>query len=111
MRTGLHVLVPILFSTLILHTAHANVRRSERPTSPTANESSQMAPRDVSGRWSGTLTLRSSSGTVQTQPLYLILSQNGATLTGSVGPDERSQNQNAIRNGQVTEDQILFQVG
>src|SRR5258708_5932061 len=109
MRTGRHVLVLILASMLILHAAHANVREPEFPTSPSANRSIQAAPRDVSGRWSGTLTLRSSSGMVQMQPLYLILSQNGSSVTGSAGPDEHSQN--AIRNGQVTEDQILCQIG
>jgi enterochelin esterase-like enzyme len=63
----------------------------------------------VSGRWSGTLTLRSSSGRVQTQPLYLILSQQGSALTGSAGADERSQS--AIRNGRVIADEFVFQVG
>ena len=109
MRTGRHVLVLVLASTLVRHTAHANVRESEFPTSPSVNGSIQVPPRDVSGRWSGTLTLRSSSGTVQTQPLYLILSQQGSALTGSPGADERTQS--AIRNGRVIADEFVFQVG
>src|SRR5438552_407420 len=109
MRTGRHVLVLLLASTLILQTAHAYVRESEFPTSPSANRSIQVAPSDVSGRWSGTLTLRSASGAVQTQPLYLILSQKGSSVTGSAGPDEHSQT--AIRTGQLAQDQILLQIG
>src|SRR5207249_11698209 len=53
--------------------------------------------------------LRSSSGTVQTQPLYLILRQQDSVLTGTAGADERSQN--VIRNGRVIADEFVFQVG
>ena len=63
---------------------------------------------DVSGRWSGALTLTAPNGSVQTQPIYLILNQQNSTLTGSAGNDERTQN--PIRNGRVTDDQIVFEV-
>jgi enterochelin esterase-like enzyme len=64
---------------------------------------------DVSGRWSGVLTLNGPNGAVQTQPVYLILDQQNSTLTGSAGNDE--SHQSSIRNGYIANDQILFEVG
>jgi len=64
---------------------------------------------DVSGRWSGVLTLQGPNGPTQTQPVYLILSQHGTVLTGSAGNDERGQS--AIRNGILTAGGVQFEVG
>ena len=64
---------------------------------------------DVSGRWSGTLTLNGPNGAGQAQTIYLILNRNDAILSGSAGNDERSQS--AIRNGRVTPDGIQFDLG
>ena len=64
---------------------------------------------DVSGRWSGTLTLNGSNGASQAQTIYLILKQDDAILSGSAGNDERSQS--AIRNGRVIPDGIQFDLG
>jgi hypothetical protein len=64
---------------------------------------------DVSGRWSGTLTLNGPNGAGEAQPYYLILNQNDAILSGSAGKDERSQS--AIGNGRVTPDGIQFDLG
>ena len=64
---------------------------------------------DVSGRWAGTVTISGPNGASQTQALYLMLNQDDAVLSGTVGNDER--NQSAIRNGRVAPDGIQFDAG
>ena len=70
--------------------------------------SAVLSADDVSGRWSGALTLHGPNGVTQTQSIYLILNQNDTLLTGSAGKDERSQT--TIRNGRVTPDGVQFEV-
>ena len=70
--------------------------------------SAVLSAEDVSGRWSGALTLHGPNAATQTQSVYLILNQNDTLLTGSAGKDERSQT--AIRNGRVTPDGVQFEV-
>jgi hypothetical protein len=43
---------------------------------------------DVSGRWSGTIGLATGEGS---QPIHLVLHQDGTKLTGTVGPSAEIQ--------------------
>jgi hypothetical protein len=59
---------------------------------------------DLTGSWMG--TLNSEQGDVV--PGYLILTANGATVTGTAGPDENRQVE--IHNGTIEGDQVKFEV-
>jgi hypothetical protein len=59
---------------------------------------------DVSGKWSGSFGSDSSSS----QPIYLIVKQDGGRLTGSGGPS--SSDQRPIQNGKVEGDRLTFEI-
>jgi hypothetical protein len=58
---------------------------------------------DLSGKWSGTL-----EGTGESGSAFLILKQEGTTITGSGGPNESEQH--PLRNGKVEGNQLTFEV-
>src|SRR5262249_44094673 len=62
-------------------------------------------PADVSGKWSGSFKPDNEEGTL---PLFLILKQDGASLTGSGGPAETEQH--PLQNGKVAGDRVVFEV-
>jgi hypothetical protein len=57
---------------------------------------------DVSGKWTG--GMQDDPG----KPVFLVFKQDGATLTGSGGPNEGEQL--AMRNGKVEGDRVTFEV-
>jgi hypothetical protein len=59
---------------------------------------------DVTGRWSGSLTLGD-----QSFPWFATFTQNGATLTGKMGP-EKASDQRAIEDGKVEDSTLRFRV-
>ncbi len=63
-----------------------------------------MAAGDVSGNWSGTFIDTEN----QSHSIYLVLKQDGATLTGSGGPDAEKQHQ--MQNGKVSDGRLTFEV-
>lgn len=63
---------------------------------------------DVTGKWSGTMEVKAPDGSTQSRPLYLILKQDGARLSGSGGPDESEQH--PFENGKVDGDRLTFAV-
>jgi hypothetical protein len=63
---------------------------------------------DVSGKWTGNFEMTDSDGTKQTRPVYLVLKQDGTTLTGSGGPD--SSEQHPIVTGTVDGNSLKFTV-
>lgn len=63
---------------------------------------------DVSGKWSGTFEAVTDDGNARSEPLLLILKQEGDKLTGSGGPNEGEQH--PMRNGKVAGDKVTFEV-
>lgn len=61
------------------------------------------AAADYSGKWSGTSPDDKSLG-----PVYAVLRQDGASLTGSAGPDDKHQF--PITTGKVDGDGLVFEV-
>ena len=62
---------------------------------------------DVTGKWSGSFEF-TENGENHTETAYLILKQDGATLTGSGGPNE--ERQMPIRNGKVDGSKLTFEI-
>src|SRR5947208_16220047 len=67
------------------------------------------APGPVSGKWSGAVSIKNEAGEAQSQPVFLILTQDGKKLTGTGGPSEDEQGFN-IENGVVDGDKLSFDV-
>lgn len=65
------------------------------------------AAADVTGKWSGSFEFNQ-DGENHSEPAYLILKQDGASLTGTAGPNEEKQM--PIRNGKVDGDKVTFEV-
>jgi len=59
---------------------------------------------DVSGRWSGTIALTSGEGS---QPIYVVLHQDGTKLTGTVGPTAEIQPV-SLQDGSVVDGVVHF---
>ncbi len=62
---------------------------------------------DVTGTWSGTVKVKR-DGADQNESAYLILKQEGSTVTGSAGG--RADDQRPLENGKIQGDQITFEV-
>ena len=62
---------------------------------------------DVSGKWSGTIEIKR-DGESKAEPAFVILKQEGMTLTGSGGP--RESEQHAMQNGKVEGSKITFEI-
>lgn len=68
-----------------------------------------IAPGPVTGKWSGAVSIKNEAGETQSQPVFLILTQDGKKLTGTGGPSEEEQGFN-IDNGQVDGNKVTFDV-
>ena len=66
-----------------------------------------LAP-DVSGRWSGTVEIKTETGATQSVPVFLILKHEGERLSGSGGLNETQQS--PIRNGQVSGEKLTCEI-
>ncbi|HEV3040286.1 MAG TPA: hypothetical protein VHA33_21155 [Candidatus Angelobacter sp.] len=66
-------------------------------------------PGPVTGKWQGAVTIKNESGETQSQPVFLILAQDGKKLTGTGGPSEEEQGFN-IDNGVVDGNKVTFDV-
>ena len=64
---------------------------------------------DATGKWSGTVSgvFRAADGD-KSQPLFVVMKQDGAALTGSIGPDEKTQI--PIQKGAAEGDRLKFEV-
>jgi hypothetical protein len=60
---------------------------------------------NVTGKWSGTLQM---DGQKDAKPAYSIFNQDGAKLSGSVGPNEDEQD--SFKGGKVEGDKLTFDV-
>ena len=63
---------------------------------------------DATGKWSGSLIRTSSDGQEHVGPALLELKQEGATLTGTAGPDAGERHN--IQNGKAEDGNITFEV-
>jgi len=64
---------------------------------------------NVTGTWKGTATMSRPGGADSREgPAMLVLKQDGATVTGSGGPDE--QRSQPIQNGKIDGDTFTFEL-
>jgi hypothetical protein len=69
--------------------------------------SSSVCAADLTGKWSGTYDVVVSGGDPMKGRVYMVLTQNGSDLTGTIGPDQQQQSQ--ITKGKVEGDRITFE--
>ena len=62
---------------------------------------------DVSGKWSGKVTITTPEGP-QLDEAYVVLKQEGATVTGTAGKDESEQRE--FKNGKLEGDVLSFEL-
>jgi len=67
-----------------------------------------MLAGDVTGKWSGTVIMKTPDGNVEHQPAWMSLKQAGNVLTGTAGPT--AERQSEIKEGKVDGDQLEFKV-
>jgi hypothetical protein len=66
-----------------------------------------VADVNVTGKWSGTFNLTSEDGDNQDGTAVLLLKQNGADISGTIGPSEDEQH--AITKGRIEGNKITFE--
>ncbi len=66
-----------------------------------------MLMADATGKWTGTLTVSTPDGE-RPSSAYLVLKQDGTTLTGTAG--RNAEEQNAIQNGKVENGKLTFEL-
>jgi len=62
---------------------------------------------DVNVKWSGSFNITGPDGEVKEDTAFLVLKQNGAELTGTVGP--REEEQFPIEKGKIEGDKITLE--
>jgi hypothetical protein len=62
---------------------------------------------DFSGTWQGTVMVSMADGTKDSLPIVAYFKQNGAGVTGSLGPDEGTQQQ---ISGIVKDNKLIFTI-
>ena len=63
---------------------------------------------DVSGKWSGTATVKNPEGETRDAAIFLVLTQSGTEVTGTAGENE--DDQRAIKDGKLENDELTFRV-
>src|SRR5205085_5217281 len=66
-----------------------------------------LSAADLTGKWSGTYDVTISDGNTMKGRVYMVLTQTGSEVTGTIGPDEQQQSQ--ITKGKVEDDRITFE--
>jgi hypothetical protein len=67
-----------------------------------------IADVDASGKWSGSFNITNPDGETNASTAVLLLKQSGATITGTVGPNEEQQFE--IRKGTIDDGKITLEV-
>ena len=62
---------------------------------------------DVTGKWSGSFNITAPNGDLKESTALLVLKQNGAEITGSVGPNEEQRF--AIQKGKIEGNKITLE--
>lgn len=63
---------------------------------------------DVTGQWSGTMTITTPSGEQRQRPILLVLKQDGAKITGTGGPT--AEERHDILEGKIDGDKLSLTV-
>jgi len=63
---------------------------------------------NVTGKWTGTATMTAPDGQTRDSPALLVLKQEGASLTGTAGPNEEQSQ--AIQKGKVDGSKVTFEL-
>ena|ERR1051325_1665634 len=63
---------------------------------------------EITGKWTGTLTINTDYGGQNPGPAMMVLQQEGSKLTGTAGADEGSQL--PIHNGKVDNETLTFEL-
>jgi len=63
---------------------------------------------DVTGKWRGKLLEKRADGTENSGPAFLVLKQEGTTVTGTVGPDENERHE--VRAGKEENGTVTLEV-
>ena len=66
-----------------------------------------MADGGITGKWTGSLNMTSPNGETRESTALLVLKQNGAEITGTVGPNEEEQV--PIVKGKIEGDKITME--
>jgi|GEM_PF-591405 len=64
---------------------------------------------DVTGKWSGSISVKDQAGETHSQPVFFVLKQDGKALTGTAGQTEEEQ-EFEIANGKVDGNKLSFDV-
>jgi hypothetical protein len=67
-----------------------------------------LAGADLTGTWTGTLTVTKDDGSQSDGPAHLVLKQEGTKVTGTAGPDESEQH--PIENGKSENGSLSFEL-
>ena len=67
-----------------------------------------LADTNATGSWSGSFSLTGPNGETKDDTAYLVLKQDGATITGTIGPNEEQQF--PIGKGKIQGDKISIEV-
>jgi hypothetical protein len=67
-----------------------------------------LSAADISGKWSGTITMTNGQGETNDGTAFVIFKQNGSEITGSAGGDENQQF--PITKGNIEGNRITFEV-
>ena len=67
-----------------------------------------LSAAEVTGKWPGTMEVKSPEREPRTERVYRILKQDGEKLEGSGGPQEGEQH--PMQNGKVEGDRLTFQI-
>ena len=63
---------------------------------------------DVTGKWSGSFDVTGPDGQTKRDTAYMVLKQDGKTITGTAGPNEDKQY--PIKTGAIDENRITMEV-
>lgn len=63
---------------------------------------------DISGKWTGSFEAQNNEGEKKSEPVFMILTQEGDKLTGSGGPNEGEQH--SFQNGKIEGDKVSFEI-
>ena len=66
------------------------------------------ADTDVTGKWTGSFNVTADNSETKESTAVLMLKQDGATITGTAGPNENEQH--PIRKGKIEGDKITLEV-
>jgi hypothetical protein len=69
---------------------------------------SAVADVNVTGKWSGSFNITNSNGETKDDTAFLVLKQNGQSVTGTAGPNEGEQYD--IKTGKIDGDKLALEV-